>query len=214
MTLAELEIMFRAKVNDLVVPYTCPSPTFRMYLNAAEREACRRSRLIFDKTTEEVCQIAVSTADRIFALPASILEITKAYLIDASDTHTPLVNTDKIELDRVFPDWRISTNVPERYIVEETTIELDAPADIEYTLALEVYRLPILDAVLPTDSPEIAAAHHEHLLDWCSKQYYDLLDPSIAIIYENSFSDYFGVGKTASGRRRSRENTPQHNKIW
>lgn len=214
MTLSELEIMFRTKVGDLVVPYTCPSVTFRAYLNAAEREACRRTRLIFDSTTEAVCEITVTTGNQVFNLPTTILEIVRAYLIDASGDHINLVNTDKTELDRLFPDWRTTTKTPGRYMVEETTIELDSIADEDYTLKLEVYRLPIANILLPTDSPEIAPAHHERLLDWCAKEYNLLSDPVTAQFYTVMFEGYFGVEKTASGRRRSRENVPQHNKVW
>lgn len=214
MKLSELELIFREAVNDVVVPYTCSSVTFRMYLNAAEREACRRTRLIFDKTTAEICEIAVSTGDQVFDLPVNILEITKAYLTDPSNAHIMLLNTDKIELDRILPGWRTTSKTPERYMVEENTIELDSVADADYTLKLEVFRLPLTSISLSTDSPEITLAHHEHLLDWCIKKYYDSKDPAIAVFYEGLFSDYFGVSKTASSRRRSRENIPQHNKVW
>lgn len=219
MKLSELEVIFRAKVRDLVVPYNCSSVEFQVFINEAEREACRRMNLIFDKTTTEVCEIAVAEGDQVKDLHSSVWEVMTAYLVDSNGDHIKLTNVDQVELDRVSPGWREIEKQPERYIIEESTITLDSKADAAYTLKLEVYRLPITDMATPASAPEIAAAHHEKLLDWVKKNYYEIpiegvFSPELTSIHEQRFEDHFGVSKTADSRRRSWANRPQHNKLW
>ena len=198
MTLAELELAFRVKVGDFVIPYHCSSVEFTSYVNQAESEACRRARLIFDKTTPEVCELVIAAGDTVKDLHHLIVEVTAAYLLDANGDHIPLVNVDKVELERIKPGWREDEQQPERYMIEDKTIEFDAAADADYTLRLEVYRLPLSALVAPSDEPEIAAVHHDKLLEWVCHEFYSARDekthsPELAALHERGFEDYFGL---------------------
>ena len=219
MTLAELELAFRVKVGDFVIPYHCSSVEFASYVNQAESEACRRARLIFDKTTPEVCELVITAGDTVKDLHPLIVEVTAAYLLDANGDHIPLVNVDKVELERIKPGCREDEQQPERYMIEDKTIEFDAAADADYTLRLEVYRLPLAALVAPSDEPEIAAVHHDKLLEWVCHEFYSARDekthsPELAALHERGFEDYFGLRPNVDLRRRTWSNRPQHNKLW
>ena len=220
MNLSEMEILFRTRVRDLTIPYSCSSVEFYDSINAAEREACRRKSLIRDKSTTEICEITVTQGDRVFPLHGHIVDIEHAYLISEAGTHIRLTDVDTVEMDRILPGWReVDSRQPARYIVHDTTIELDANSDAAYTLMLEVYRLPIADMTTATSSPEIAATHHEKLLYWAMKEYYEIpiskvFNEKLAVKNEGRFTDYFGIDRQGNARKRSWSNRPQHNKLW
>jgi hypothetical protein len=218
MTVAELETIFRTTSRDHSAPYNLPPHEFLRLLNEAEHEACERKNLIYDRSTQAVCQVAVVADDRILSTHSSILEVTKAYLVSGTDYYY-MTNTDQIELDRVDPTWRETTDLPTRYIVWEDTIEFNYASDGSYTMYLEVYRLPIADMTAYTSSPEIATVHHLYLLDWVYSRYYDIrkdeiYNPELVTEYERRFTRYFGKAPDADRKRSQWANRPQHNKVW
>lgn len=218
MTADELEEAFRLKVRDTAYPYQFSSDEFIAALDDAVRESCERKQLIFDKTTAAVCQISFAIGDQVKDLHVKITDVLIAYLVDAAGTYYMLDDIDKVDLQSKDPAWRENTSVPTRYIVGETTIELDAPADVAYTMHLEVYRRP-LESVAGGGTPEIAEAHHKHLLQWCYREYYDVRDadtyaPALVDKHEQAFTDYFGERPRAKSRRKSWASRPQHNKVW
>jgi hypothetical protein len=218
MTVAELETIFRSTSRDHSAPYNLSPSEFLRLLNEAEQEACERKNLIYDSSTSAVCQVAVVADDRILNTHAKILEVAKAYLVSGTDYYY-MNNVDQIEMDRVDPSWRETTDTPTRYIVWEDTIELNYASDASYTMYLEVYRLPLTDMTAYTSSPEIATVHHLYLLDWVYSRYYDIrkeeiYSPDLVAEHERRFTAYFGLKPTADRKRGQWTNRPQHNKVW
>lgn len=220
MTLAELIASFRVDADDQTAPYLWPDEEVRLWLNEAEDEACQRAKLIFDSSTAAVCQIAVTTAASVYALHAATLDIYRAALTDAAGDIFVLTPTDRIELDRVRPDWRTVTRRPTAFIQHDTNIELDAVVDATYTLNLEVCRLPLTTMDFSTDVPEINRMHHRHLVQWALHRAYSKPDSETLNLdksarAEDAFTKVFGNRPGADMRKKQQANRPHRVKaVW
>ena len=221
MTLAELIAAFRTDADDLVAnPYLWSDAELTRWANEAEQEAALRAKLLFDASTTAVCQIAVLAGTTSYALHAKVHDVEHARTIDSGGTVTRLTLTDRIELERVRPDWRYETREPRALIRYDGRIELDCIPDANYTLKLEVHRLPLLDMAIDADIPEIAPIHHRHLVKWMLHRAYErpdseTRDPDKSERAEKEFTKVFGRRPDADLRRAQQANRPQFNKaVW
>lgn len=223
MTLADLIASFRVDADDEAGPESAhlwSREEVIRFLNEAEDEACQRARLIFDSSTVAVCQITVTTAASVYALHASILDIYRATLTNAAGDICALTPTDRIELDRVRPDWRTVARRPSAFIQHDTKIELDAVVDAAYTLNLEVYRLPLTTMDFDQDVPEINRMHHRHLVQWALHRAYSKPDSETLNLdksarAEQAFTSVFGNRPSADMRKKQQANRPHRVKaVW
>lgn len=221
MTLAELIAAFRTDADDLVAnPYLWSDAELTRWANEAEQEAALRAKLLFDASTTAVCQIAVLAGTTSYALHAKVHDVEHARTIDSGGTVTRLTLTDRIELERVRPDWRYETREPRALIRYDGRIELDCIPDANYTLRLEVHRLPLTDMSTSGHIPEIAAIHHRHLVKWMLHRAYErpdseTRDPDKSARAEKEFTKVFGRRPDADLRRAQQANRPQFNKaVW
>jgi hypothetical protein len=220
MTLAELIASFRADADDLVVPYLWSDADLKRWLNEAEQEACLRAKLLFDASTVAVCQIAIVAGTTSYALHTKVHDVEHARIIDANGTVTKLAILDRIELERIRPDWRYETRPPRALIRYDGRIEVDCIPDANYTLRLEVHRLPLVDMTSDLHDPEIAAIHHRHLVNWMLHRAYakpdsETRDPGKSARAEAEFTKVFGMRPDADLRRAQQANRPQFNKaVW
>lgn len=217
---ASLVELFRTHPIDYTDPYMWEDTDVLAWINEAEREAAIRARLIFDRTTSAYCAISVTAGTARYAVNAKVFDISRAFFTDANSTRTTLEPRDRTELDRVFSDWRTTTEKPGGYVFDDTSITLDRLPDTAGTIALEVYRLPAADVTFST-SPEIAAIHHGELVNWaCYKALstgdFEQIEETQqrANKYLALFEQYFGRKPSADLRRRQRANTPHVNKAW
>jgi len=223
-TRAQLEAKFRIKVDDLAVPYRFSSASFTSVLNDAVDEACKRKRLLFDRSTSAVCQITFAEDAQKKDLHDSIIEVSKAYLVsDSSGAYTYLDQTTIEDLDINDPLWREGGGSPGKYVVHGKTIELDYPVTEDMTMYLEVWRIPLTTEQMSLspddDSPIIEPIEHEHLLEWCWREYYDQRDPDIyneakVALHQERFEDHFGTIKRARLRREINSELPQRVKVY
>ena len=101
MTLAELIASARSVTCDAVATYLWSDAEWTEYANDAEREACRRARLIVDSSSS-VCRITLDASHTTFALDPSILFIKRAKLSGEMQT---LRRASFKDLDRGVPGW-------------------------------------------------------------------------------------------------------------
>lgn len=212
MKLADLIALFRRESDDRVKPYLFPDDDVIDYLAEAEREAAQRGNLIRD--TEE---FPIKAGDTTLDIGALIYDIQYSELMLSDGTFAKIVPTDRDTLDADRPGWRRRTDRPSAYIHDDKTLLLDAIADQDCSLYLEFYRLPEDPLKDDSDEPEIAAAHHEHLVDWALYRAFgrpdaDGYDPTRADKAEGRFSAYFGKSKNADLRRRQNKNRPHRNR--
>jgi hypothetical protein len=231
MNIVELLAQYRFESSDTVVPLRASDLEVVSLFNDAEYEACRRKVLIFDATTADICEIAVTDASATYPLHSSIVAVLTAYLEDADGVITYLSNVTRDQLDNDDSTWRETTGEPAYIIVDESSLQLSPPPLVDYTLKMEVQRTPLTAMFLPVDpvptpapyplieSPEIATAHHRYLALWVhkgvlSKPNPDFADPVLAALYEKKFDNYFGKRPDVDRLRSQRANRPHHNKVW
>ncbi|MBK9497522.1 MAG: hypothetical protein IPO08_23960 [Xanthomonadales bacterium] len=222
MTLTELIAQFRSDSFDLELPYLSSDANVTIWLNEAENEACIRARLIHDETTSAVCSIAVTAGTRTYPLHASIIDIDRATFTATGTTYeNVLYLTDRVEMDRLYSDWRTRTDVPRQAMQNDKTFVLGCLPSTDGTIALECYRLPLLNIEDQTlDTPEIGKIHHRHLVQWALHRAYsrpdaDIFDPNKAATALAEFTRVFGLRPDADYRRACQANRPNCNKaVW
>lgn len=222
MTLEELIAQFRTDSDDKELPYLSSDADVTQWLNEATEEACIRAKLIRDVSTAAVCSIAVTAPTRVYTLHTAVIDITRAaFTPTGSSTEYVLDITDQIEQDRNFSDWRTRVDVPRQIIQDDTTIQLGCIPSTNGVLAIECYRLPLLNIEDRTDeSPEIGRIHHRHLVYWALHRCFQRPD---AEVYDQGRSDrglmeftkVFGLRPDANYRRDFQANRPLFNKaVW
>lgn len=222
MDLTALIAQFRLDSDDAVAPYLASDESVTSWLNEAEHEACIRARLIHDVSTVAVCSIAVTAPTSVYATHASIIEITRAaFTPTGGSDEYELYLTDRVEQDRTHPGWRTYVDVPLQAIQTDTTLQLGCIPSTNGTIALEAYRLPLVNIEdSTTESPSINAIHHRHLVQWAVHKHFarpdaDIHDPTRSDRALMEFTRVFGLRPDADYRRASQANRPQANKsIW
>ncbi|NDZ11489.1 hypothetical protein C7T35_01415 [Variovorax sp. WS11] len=211
---------FRVDADDLEKPQLFADEDLARWFNEAEEEAAIRKRLLFDETTPEVCQIAVQEGVSGYPLHPALFEITAAFLHNAESTcATRLMPTDRVEMDRIRPDWRTDRCTPEFFIQEDTRLYLPCIVRADYTLKLEGYRLPLEQMEDDADTPEIGRPHHRFLVHWVLHRAYskpdsEIFNPDKAQKALSAFEQYFGLRPDADLRKDEQANRPHRNKAY
>jgi len=228
MNAQELVTRYRTISKDNAKPFFSSDSKLLALFNEMEQEACRRALLLFDRTTEAICQKAVVASTARYAVSPLIVEFHKIYLVSGSDYYYPKI-VDQIELDAQYPLWReASSDIKTRFVLidEDGYVTLVPTPSASMTMYMEVYRLPSADMTIidvdgasATTSPEIAAQHHKHLVHGVLEYVYsekdsDRRDPKKAEEYGDLFSDYFGPPVDARKAKKTRSNRPHRNKLW
>lgn len=216
MNVEGLENLFRAQFDDMVSPYLVSEESFLDYLNEAQEEACIRSRLLFDRTSGS-CSIKVSTGKQSYIIDDSIYVIVDAFITDQSGKIAPLVITDRIELDKMFPEWRQESGAPTHLIQYDDHVELSPKPDNTFTLNIECHLLPGALSSLSCE-PQINRANHRRLLHWVKYRAYDSQDNDIHDVKKSqhelrAFESIFGVRPRADNTRNQYSSTPHRNKV-
>lgn len=214
MKTADLIALFRRESDDRVKnPYLWDDPDVVEYLAEAEREAAQRANLIRD--TEE---FPVKAGDTTIDIGALVYDIQYAELCMADGTFVRISPTSRDTLDAERPGWRRKTDRPSGYIHDDKTLLFDAIVSEDCTLYIEYFRFPKKPLKDDSDIPEIAEAHHEHLVDWALHRAFgrpdaDGFDPARSAAANDRFTAYFGKPKNADLRRRQNKDRPHRNRV-
>jgi hypothetical protein len=226
MTLTELIAEYRRQAVDNADPPLVNDTQLTVLFNEAVEEACTRSPLLFDDSTTAVCEIDVVSGTAVYANDPSIVYIAHAYLVDSGDEQIPLILTDRDWLDNNVTGWRSTTGEPTHLNFDESRVQLFPEPEDDYTLQLEVYRVPLAAEKLGAGSgetlvttPAIAAMHHRHLVSWVVAQVTSTPDAELFNTgqeekHREKFKRYFGHTPTADRRRKGRENRAHRNQLW
>lgn len=220
MNLRALIDSFRGDADDLLKPYLWGDTLVTGYFNEAEEEACIRARLLFEKTDASMCRIGVIAGTSTYAVHESVIDIVYATLTDGAGTIYELGFTDRIEMDRARPGWRAETTRPTALIHYDNHLELNCIVDADYTMALEVNRLPLQLMASMTDTPEINRKHHLKLVQWALHRAYskpdaETLNLDKAARAEQEFTRIFGPRPSADLRKKQQANRLHRNKaVW
>ncbi len=215
MDLGELVTKFRERADDTAgPPYRWSDPEVYGYLNEAEREASIRAKLIRDQSTASICEITVTSASKVYPKSDKIIAIESAYLTDAYGVNYILYRTDWDWVRDNHPNWPTYTpGIPTILVEDDKVVTLINPPDRDFTLTLDVYRLPVGDMEVTVDEPEIALMHQDGLVDWAEHRAYlkrdpDTYDPAKSDRALSTFVRRFGIREDANVMRKHRQRRP------
>lgn len=212
-TLADLRLMTRERLDD--VGSNRPrfsDPMINRAINEAEREACVRAHLLCDESTDTVVLLSALADKATYELHPSVYAVDQVRDLLSGERLTQVREDNLDYRDR---RWRLRAGLPREYVIgalpnERLTLTL-VPRPVEAaTLRLRVYRLPRYAMEHDSDEPEIAARHHDRLIDWvvyrcASVRDADLYDPVKAEAALTAFVDSFGERDDANVHRKHRE---------
>ncbi len=213
MNLGDLIANFRVDERDTAAPYNWPDEDLTRWFNESVEEAAIRSSLL-----RETLSLSLIPADFEISLPARIIEVRTARIVEGSSTYW-LKPTDRYEQDRLASDWRDTTGRPTAFIHDDSAITLNRIVEAAADLKLECYRVPVNQMADDSDEPEISAAHHRRLDGWVRYRAYmvpdsDFGDKKRAEQGLADFEDYFGRRPDADHRRNNNANRPHRVKAW
>lgn len=201
MDLMQLMTTARRRLDDVVAPYLWSREDLIEYANDAQREACRRSRLIVDSTTPSICQIALVAGTPTYALDERIIFIKRAKL---TGHVTPLGRAHSNDLDNAAPGWEDDTGVPRAYVpnMDTNTFRPYPTPDDAYTANLTVIRTPLVEMDDEDQTPEIASRYHIGLVNWMLHRAWmktdsETYNPKAAAEAEAMFESEFGKRSSA-----------------
>jgi hypothetical protein len=226
MNIDELITAFREESDDTIAAdYTWSSSFILTLMNDAVDQACFRKGLLFDKSTASVCNVAITSAADTYVINTAIIHIKKAYLVSGG-VYTYLNISDRDGLDWSFPTWRESIGTPVYLITDDKSIQLVPPPTENFTLYLEVSRVPLtaekmIATVAPATPsvPVIALVHHPFLYHWplhvaYNKRNMQKYDPARSAYHLHEFEKYFGKRPDANRNRPQQTNRLHTNKVW
>lgn len=223
MTLADLIRRFRVLVKDTAKGIGSDGSDMLWadediidWLNDGQDQACMRGRLITEDANPSICEIAMVTGTRTYALHKTVLEIIHAQLERASGEVIRLSVVSREWLDRRVPDWRTRSDLFGYAIQNETTLTVLGAVSTGDKVRLECSRLPLKRMENDMDKPEIHPASHVHLLEWAIHKAYsipdtDTFDPGRSEKAGALFTQHFGFPVDRDLLRDTRKDEPQHN---
>lgn len=142
-TLQQIFDDFRERADDTGTPPLWTNAVLARYANEAQLEAARRARLIEDRETAAVCEIAVTSGTSVYDVDDRIIRLRRAKL---ASQDWRLQKMDVRVLDRMLPSWEsLEAAPPEGWIPWGSgQVKLVPPPNANDTLALWVVREPLL----------------------------------------------------------------------
>lgn len=168
------------------------------YFNEAQTEACRRSRLLIDADTAEICTIAVSAGQAVYTLDERVVKILSARIVGRS---APLQRMFRSDMPA---GWQDQSGVATAWVNDYATgkIRLNKIPDSTAVLQLEVQRTALADMKADGDKPEIPARYHYGLINYVvakmrSDDDTETYDPRKAALASAAFDAEFGIKRSA-----------------
>lgn len=220
MNLEELTRRFRALAGDKVAPYLFDSKDVADWLTDAEAQAAVRGRLLLDDVTPAVCQVAVTAGRGTYKLHSKLYELADVRFRAAGGTESVALKLATREwLDANVWEWRDATDwhYGGRYAVQtEMGLRLVPAPDVDGTLLIEGYRLPLKAMEEDYQKPEIHEASHVHLIQWALHRAFSVpdsetFDPQRSANAQAAFERVFGPPVDSDMRRSTRADEVQCN---
>lgn len=200
-TLLNIRATYRLETTDNALPYAFTDAEIDAAANEAQNEACRRARLLVDSTTTAICQLTITPPTTSVTIDPRVIFIRR---VRVSGQSSPLMRRTIRDMDDELPGWEQHTGRVERFITDWQTgsIKIHRIPTVSTVLNLTVVRLPLIDMVATTDSPEINARFHLSLLHWIKYRAYikpktELHDEALAAYHLSMFEAEFGTRSSA-----------------
>jgi hypothetical protein len=179
MKLGELIDEARERTGDVNTPPLVSDERWTRFANRAQTEACRRSRLLVDSSTDATCKVTLVANTAVYALHKSVLFVRRATIDGQS---RPLVRIHHRDLDMSGTEWMSETGDIDGWVIGLDTgkLRLYRQPTAAGVARLTVVRLPLAAmAALNTDEPEIDERYHIALVDWMVHEFYSTNDSEL-----------------------------------
>lgn len=180
------------------------------YFNEAVSEACRRSRLLIDSDTPEICTINVVAGTAVYDLDERVVKILGA---DLAGRSTPLFLVCSSDMPQ---GWKDHAGSVQSIVKDYATgkIRLYRVPEADGVITLKVQRTPLVAMASDSDRPEIHSRYHFGLVPFVVAKVRmiddtELFDPAKAAKAEAEFEREFGPKRSASNE--AYENSQQYN---
>lgn len=201
MNLGEILTQARLELDDTEQDYLWSDPELISYINEAQEQACRRSRLIIDSSTPEICVINLTANEAVYDLHEKVLAIKD---VVGANGHA-LTGAPVNWMNENIASWRSNTSDEVSAIVtdyETDKIRVYPIPTKNSTLGLRVVRMPLVKLVAPNDVPEIKSRYHMALIHWVKHRAYlkkdaDTLDKNASVESLSLFELEFGRPRPA-----------------
>lgn len=207
MNLGDLIEAYRDEAHDHATPPFCSDDELVRYANEGQVEAARRAFLLTDSTSP-MCTVAYAANDATVALDPRIIEVREAFI-----GTEPVCLVSGKQMARFMPAWRMDTlrGQPTRLIygVDTGKLHLHPRPAASGSIALTVYRLPLVALDDDSDEPEIRAEWHQGIVNWMLYRAYsrrdsDRYEPTLAAESLARFEEEFGKKHGARNEEWSR----------
>lgn len=203
MNLGELIEEFRIVADDNQEPPLWSDNELRIYFNQAEKEACRRARLIIDSSTAATCEVASVIGQADYTIDSRVISIRRATVPSKSNRKLAVVKAEL--MDGFMPNWEAQSGSPDALVVglNSKKIRLFRKPTEVFTIQLTVVRTPLTAMTNPNDEPEIPERYHQGLINWAlyraySKKDVETNDEQRALMHLRAFEAEFGTHEQAS----------------
>lgn len=211
MKLSELLTRFRSDADDKVEPYLWSDADVKFWLNEAEQEACRRSVLLKDSSTTEICRVTAGTSNPWIALDSRVVRVLRA---KPQEQAGPVGLLSAEQMDCNIPSWEDATGTEVRALIadmETGKLRTYPIMTADVAIDLTVQRLPLKDMSEPSHCPEIRKESHVKLVHWALYKAYsvpdiDANDPEKAMKELALFEAEFGKKTSAAHDEWLRQN--------
>lgn len=222
MTNDDLIAEFRVESDDFGPPPISSDDQLLVWLGEAQTEAAIRARLLYEDSDAAICDVAFTTGQTTRPLHEAVIEVTHARWVPTSDPACTinLVLKDRLELDKIDPDWRSRTGEPEFLVHDDERVRLVPPAPEAGIVRIECTRLPENEVFTDgSQTPEIAGVHHRHLVQWALYRHFsrpdaDTEDKDRAARALANFTLHFGPPVDAEMRRSLRQTHDCFNQVY
>jgi hypothetical protein len=205
--LRDLIDSYREEAADNGRPPFVSDQSLIRFANEAQREACRRGRMLVDSTSA-VCTVGIVAGEPLVELDQSIIYVRRARL---SSNGTVLRPASIGEMDEWGGRWDSSTGQPIIFLQDFQTgyLRLYPIPTNNDDLLLTVSRMPLSDMSDDSDEPEVRAEVHPAIVQWMlyraySRQDSDMFDQRKAATSLAEFEREFGKRASARNEQWSR----------
>lgn len=209
MDAGELVAAYRQRSDDETEPFLISRERALYFASEAEKEACVRSDLIWDETSDFL-SIDVVDGQATYQADNRITRIDRAVFVPLlGQARGRLELTGLDILAERDPGFR-RTSWPSALARRGNTLRLWPTPNIDGQLMLSVYRLPLYPMGDESDEPEIPPEHHDQLIDWMLYLTYSTKDADVedaprAMRAEQRFAMHFGERPNTETLRHWRE---------
>ena len=223
MTSDQLLAKFRQDMVDVATDPLWTDDEIYQYIDAAQKEFCRRTLGISDSRTDEICRLALADGTEFISLDPRILKIRGAR-IESNGAPVEIMNYENLISQ---PSWPFDYGQSHRVVLDNsvgpeckaliTDMEQDMVrilpiSSTEQVVLLSVYRLPLHDITQTNQMLEIHEQHHLYLLYWVKhlallKQDAEVFDKNKSDAMAAAFLNYCAQAKHEQERREHKPRT-------